>query len=90
MHRERWVILDKDPERRFNSEWASPLAPIMELVDMPASEAGADWRCRFESCSEHFFRPEVGRRERALDEYFVLTAFGLYAMVIHARREMPT
>lgn len=40
MYRERWVILDKDPERRFNSEWASPLAPMVELEDTPDSGSG--------------------------------------------------
>lgn len=40
MYRERWVILDKDPERRFNSEWASPLARMAKLVNAPASDAG--------------------------------------------------
>ena len=76
MYRERWVILDKEPERRFNSEWASPpLARMAKLVNAPASDAGV-----YTALKVRVF----------LRAFFVLTAIGLYAMVVPARRETPT
>lgn len=76
MHRERWVILDKDPERRFNSEWASPIAPIMELVDMPASKAGADLALQVRVLLGAFFVQRLDEKTGRWTN-FVLTAFDL-------------
>lgn len=43
----------------------------MELVDMPASEAGADLALQVRVLLGAFFRPEIGRKERTLDEFCV-------------------
>ena len=48
-----------------------PLAPIMELVDMPASEVGADLALQVRVLLGASFRPTSGRKERTLDEFCV-------------------